>query len=348
MSEDMTLLEKTEDEIREDVFTIAREETGVRNYKSTGVLRGLLETFSKIVSTIYQSFLSPIAKQTNLDTAGSIWLSQWGLMLGVVRKNATKTVGTINVTVYAAGTIPAGSWITIEGTELRYKVTQEVVFEPGVVAVPVEAELAGSTYNVADGTGIFTRVVAGVESVEFPEDWIETPGTDVESDADYRSRIKEKWQAQGEGNPPASYLYYALSVDGVQEAKLIRTPRGYGTVDVIIVANNGSPSAELLQLVEDALYDHELICTDVVVRGPAEIPITVSVEFSGTPTAAVVEDAVYDYIYSLGIAGKFEIRSLYAALDALGLDSVEILLPDRDVAGAEDSIIVADVNVSKV
>lgn len=348
MSEDMSLIEKTDDEIREEVFTIAREETGIKNYKSTGVLRGLLETFSRIVSKIYQAFLTPISQQTNLDTASTIWLSQWGLMLGVVRKSATKAIGSIEVSTYASGSIPKGSWVSIEGTDLRYKTTEEVAFTPGVITVPVAAELPGSSYNVEDGTGIFTRVVAGVESVTFPSGWIETPGTDTENDSSYRARIKEKWQAQGEGNPPASYLYYSLSVDGVQEAKLIRTPRGYGTVDVIIVASNGSPSSELLQQVEDALYNHELICTDVVVRGPAEIPVTITVEYTGTPAVAVVEDAIYAHVYQLGIGGRLEIRALYSALDELNLDSAEILLPDRDVPGAEDSIIVANVNVSKL
>lgn len=348
MAEDLSFLQKSDDEIRKDVIVVASEETGIRNFKSTGVLRGLLETFSRIVSTLYRSYLTPIYQQTNLETAGGRWLSMWGLMLGVVRLAATKTLGLATVSAYADGALAAGTWITVSGTSLRFRVTEDVAFVAGAFQVPVEAEFAGSQYNISDDPGLLTRVIAGIESVHFGPDWITSAGTDEELDEAYRARISDRWMSQGQGNPPVSFEYYAMSVSGVKEIKLIRTPRGYGTVDVIVVSVAGIPSQALLDDVYQALYDHALICNDLQVKGPQQTAAAIDVVFSGEATENEVQEAVLQHVYSLGIGGKLEIREIYATLDALGLESVEVLAPARDISADEDSIIVAAVTATKV
>jgi hypothetical protein len=41
-------IDTDEKTVREDIMTIAKEETGLTNFKSTGVLRGFLEVIIKI------------------------------------------------------------------------------------------------------------------------------------------------------------------------------------------------------------------------------------------------------------------------------------------------------------
>ncbi len=345
---DDAFLKKTEKEIRKEVFEIATSETGISNFKSTGVLRGLLETFTRVMGQLYLKFLSPIYRQTSLMTAEGEWLSQWGLLLGVARKLATKTRGNVSLTASDDGQIDAGTWITVAGVELRFKVLETTAFSSGEIkAVPVEAEFAGSEYNVSDDKGVLAKIVQGVKEISFGADWITEPGTDDEKDTPYRERVTNRWIALGVGNPPASFEYHALTVDGVASVKIIRTPRGYGTADVIVVASNGMPTQALLDAVYKALEDHALICNDLQVKAPAEHPVSVKIEFSGTSTANEVQEKVLQYIYALGIGGRMEIRGIYSVLEDLKLDKVEVLEPARDVQAEADAIVVAAVEVIK-
>lgn len=347
MSE-LSFIDRTDDEIRKEVIETASKELGFRNLKSTGVLRRLFEVFARFLGQVYHKFISPIYHETNLDTADGLWLDQWGLLLGVARKAATKTKGEATLVAYGEGDIDAGAWITVSGTDLRFKVLEKTAFSEGETKISVEAEFEGSGYNVSgEDEGVLTKVVSGVDYIVFKEGWISAAGTDEEDDDSYRSRIKNLWISQGVGNPPPSFYYYAESVDGVKEVKLVRTPRGYGTVDVIVVAENGMPSEELLQDVYDALYDHALICNDLQVKAPQQKVAEISIVFSGDASENEVEEAVMQYVYGLGIGGRLEIRGIYDTLEVFDLDTVEVIAPLRDVQAGEDAIIVASVEAEK-
>ena len=348
MSDLPTYIDKSDEEIRKEVIEAATKELGFRNLKSTGVLRRLFEVFARFLGQVYHKYISPIYHETNLDSASGIWLDQWGLLLGVARKAATKTMGNATVVAYGEGTIEAGAWITVTGTELRFKVLEAAGFSEGETQISVEAEFEGSEYNISgEDEGILTKVVSGVDHILFGEDWITEAGTDEEDDESYRSRIKNLWISQGVGNPPPSFYYYAESVEGVKEVKLVRTPRGYGTVDVIVVAENGMPSEDLLQDVYDALYDHALICNDLKVKAPEQKAAEISITFTGDASENEVEEAVMQYVYDLGIGGRLEIRGIYDTLEQFGLDTVEVLSPVRDVQADEDAIVVATVEAVK-
>jgi len=51
---------KSEREIRDDIVAIAKEETGLSNFKSTGVLRGFVEAIARVAFFIYRSAINPI------------------------------------------------------------------------------------------------------------------------------------------------------------------------------------------------------------------------------------------------------------------------------------------------
>lgn len=345
---DTSMLDRSDDDIRKEVLEIASEETGIRNFKSTGILRSMWEVLTRVVGQIYRKFLTPIYHETNIDTADGSWLDQWGLLLGVIRKRATKTEGVVKLTAYQPGMLEAGLWIVFTGTDYRFRVAEGIEFSAGQNDVKVVAEFEGSDYNVAAGTGELTKVVAGTGSIEFPEDWITELGTDTESDDDFRLRIKERWSAEGQGNPPSAYIYTAMSVPGVAAVKVIRTPRGYGTVDVIIVAENGLPSEDLLEEVYEAIEGEGLICNDLKVKAPGEKKASISIEYRGDIPEETIEEAARQYVYSLGIGGRLEIRGIYEVLEQFELETVEVLSPDRDVQPEENEMVIATVSATKV
>jgi uncharacterized phage protein gp47/JayE len=343
-------IDKSEKEIRDDIAAIAKEETGLTNFKSVGVLRGFVEVIARVVIFIYQTAINQIYKNATLRGAAGIFLSFWGLLLGVVRKQAGKTAGEFTGTAYGDGSVAAGTWAVVTGTELRFKVTADVSFEEGsTFAIPVTAEHPGLAYNIGSGTPIrLTRVVSGLEAVSVGEEWIAVPGQEEEDDDSYRARIESRWKSQTLGDTKEVYRFYAEAVDGVRAAHIIRTPRGPGSTDVIIAAVNGLPAEELLEAVKTALHDHELMAFDVQVKAPEVEEVAVEIEYSGNASEGDVRLVAETYVYSLGIGGRFKINDLYDLYKPLKLSTVEIISPDRDVQPDERTIIEAAVAVRKV
>jgi len=345
-----TWINKSEKEIRDDIVAIAKEETKLTNFKSTGVLRSFVEVIVKIVIFIYVSAINMIYKNASLSGATGIFLAFWGLMLGVVRKQATKTIGNFTGTAYGEGTIPAGTWAVVPGTELRYKVFEKVNFKEGeTFSIPVEAEFTGLSYNIGSGTALrLTRVINGLDTVSVGDDWIILHGQETEEDDKYRERIESRWKSQILGDIKEVYKFYAEAVDGVRAAHIVRAPRGPGSTDVIIASVVGLPNEELIDKVKTALHAHELMAFDVQVFPPEIEAVTVGIEYTGDASEGAVSNIVEQYVYDLGIGGRFVVKDLYALFDPLKLKTIEIISPGRDVQPNERSVIVADINVTKV
>jgi uncharacterized phage protein gp47/JayE len=342
-------IDKSEKEIRDDITAIAKEETGLSNFKSTGVLRGFLEVIVRVVVFIYQTAINQIYKNATLKGATGIFLSFWGLLLGVVRKQESKTTGEFTGIAYGDGSVAAGTWAAATGTDIRFKVTADVSFTGGsVFAIPVIAEHPGLSYNIGAGIPIrLTRVVSGLDTVSVGEDWIAAPGQDEEDDDSYRARIESRWKSQILGDAKEVYKFYAEAVDGVRAAHIIRTPRGPGSADVIIAAVNGLPGAELLQAVAAALESHELMAFDVRVQAPEVETVNIAIEYSGNASEGDVRLVAENYVNNLGVGGRFKISELYDLYKAMKLKTIEIISPDRDVQPDGRSIIVAAVSAAK-
>jgi hypothetical protein len=341
-------IDKNEETIRSDIIAIAKKETGLSNFKSTGALRGFLETIIIIITFIYRTAVNPLYKNASLDGAAGIFLSLWGLMLGVVRKQQGKTAGAFTGSAFGSGKIPAGAWIVIDGTELRYRVTEDVSFEEGNFAIPVTAEFPGSAYNV--GAGILlrlTRTIPGFYSAAAAEGWITAVGQDAEGDGPYRERIKIRWRDQTLGDTKDSYKYYAEEVSGVRSAKIIRAPRGPGSTDVVIAAINGVPDEDLINAVKKNLHGHELMTFDVQVRAPEIQKIDIEVEYSGDADDTEIRLIAENYVYSLDLGGRFKIADLYEQYRPLKLTTIEILSPARDVQAETLYMVIGNITVIK-
>jgi uncharacterized phage protein gp47/JayE len=177
-------IDKDETTIRNDIIAIAKQETGLTNFKSTGILRGFLEVMSRIVVFIYRSAINVLYKNASLDGAEGFFLSLWGLLLGVARKQEVKTEGEMTGKAYGNGKIPVGTVVAVEGTDLRFRVTKEIAFEAdSTFGIPVIAEFSGDAYNISEGTKLkLTRVIEGFDSLSAGEEWISSVGQEVEED----------------------------------------------------------------------------------------------------------------------------------------------------------------------
>lgn len=345
----MSIFTERGDTLRSTIFSTALAKTGLSNMAKYGVFRGIFETLYKLFDAALGT-IDTLADQRSIETATGTYLGQWGILCGVSRQLASKTVGKVTVKAYDAGSVPEGSWIAVDGTDLRLKATADTAFAAGTFLLPVEAEFAGIAYNIAEGTALsFTRVISGIESATAATGWIETPGEDEEDDDSLRARIKDKWRSLGEGSSPSRYAYLAASVTGVAEAKVVRTPRGYGTVDVVVASSDGIPSSELLASVRSALVSAGLLCYDLQVVAPTAVSAAISIEYSGDVAKATVEAAIRNYVLGLSLGGRLAIRDLYGtAIDGLTFTTFEVLTPDRDIEAGTHGKIIPTVTATKV
>jgi hypothetical protein len=86
---------------------------------------------------------------------------------------------------------------------------------------------------------------------------------------------------------------------------------------------------------------------DVLVKAPSVTHVNIVIEYTGDADEADVALAAQGYTHALGIGGRFSLRELYARYEPLGLETVEIISPERDVQADGAGIITAAINVSK-
>ena len=120
-----------------------------------------------------------------------------------------------------------------------------------LLAFAVDADLdhIGATYYQEE-----RLVVTPANNTTIPP----TPAV-METNADYRQRLALKPEGYSTAGPTGAYEYHARSADGrIKDAKAT-SPIG-GTTEVFILSRlgDGTPDAELLQIVEDALNPEEI------------------------------------------------------------------------------------------
>jgi len=281
---------KTYSQILGSVLATIGTRSSLTNFNVGSVIRTITEVFSLVVGELY-AFSSDMLKQGFLDTATGVWLDRHASEVGVTRRPAVKTKGLVRYSRRLPRAtnvpIPAGSIVTTpkdaNGVEYRYFTTTEAVLLSGqlYVDVEVEAETAGSAYNV--GSNVITKMttfISGVDFVSNASDWITTVGVDEEIDGLLRKRCYLAWEELSQGGTAPAYVSWAMSVPGVKSAFVDDTlPRGEGTLDVYIVGEAGPPEPALIAAVQALVDENRPITADALVLAPDSVvvPVTMTV-----------------------------------------------------------------------
>ena len=330
----MTWTNKTKEDIRDAILQIAAEETGLSSFKEGGVLRGLIETLTETTYSLYSDSINFYSGQFTYMQASGLLLDLRGRELGVLRKEAQKTKGIIKVKANStkAAAIPKGTWF-ITHSDLRYKTTRDISLNEGVNDVPVEAEFPGALYNILAGSTIrTTSVLDGVNEITVSNNWITTPGRDRELDEDYRQRIKAKWDSQGTDNRPGKYEHIALAVPGVDDVRVIRAPRGFGSIDVVIAGYAETPTSSVISQVRQRLADSYLLTRDIIVRAAAETSQDFELRFFGNADVSSVRNALRAWLQRRKIGQTLTMKELYQeALSSLDISKLEYISPRQDI-----------------
>ena len=338
----LSLIDATADQVSARVVELGEAATGLRNRSPVGVLRGIWETIALVVRRLYDAHVTPMYVQADRARATGPWLRMHAAYLAVTPRGAQATTGRVTAISATTVTIASGVELTAGAAAQRLVVTAETEAPAGVaVTVPVRAAVAGAAGNVAPGAAVSSKAYPDV-AFSLPNDWITQTGSDGEIDDALRRRVDDRWASLGDGYPPAQYRYLAEGVPGVKRAIVLRAPRGFGSADVVIVAEAAVvPPPALLDAVRAALEDHRMICRDLRILGAAIVPIRIQVLFEGggyTPAqvAAAIEQGMDGAIEGGGV----HVADIYAAaVDGLpGLTYFGVSAPLHDIGLGPGSV----------
>lgn len=191
------------------------------------------------------------------------WLIKHGESRKVDKLPAVKAVGNIKITrtdTSIEQTLAKGAVIEslpLNGVVYRVITTLDVVFSIGSneqLAI-VEAEETGINYNLS--AGYYVRLLSDVEGLNVinETDWLITAGQDIESDDNYRLRIKDAFSTLGDYHVDAVYKLMISTFPGISADNIIfdkTAPRGPGSANVYVYLDVG----EVSQAVLDEINNH--------------------------------------------------------------------------------------------
>lgn len=249
-----------------------------------------------------RSNLLRYAVGNELDALGDLYHNQ---RHGAERASVTMRYTLSSVQSHAV-TVPAGTRVTPDGT-IFFATDEQITFNPNSTEltkdVTATATVAGNSHNdLAVGTiKILVDTNAYIAKVE--NITVSGGGSDVETDDEYRQRLRESPFSFSVAGPANAYKAIAMSVSGDVADASVYSPSA-GTVEIAVIKDGGeipTEDDELLSMILEACDDKTVRpLTDYVKVVPAtavaaNIIVTYYVASDDTSTKNAVEAAVEEY-----------------------------------------------------
>ncbi|MGS0648892.1 baseplate J/gp47 family protein [Komagataeibacter melomenusus] len=308
---------------------------------------------------LHYGYIDWVSLQSVPWTATDEYLAAWGALKGVYRKGATAATGTATFPATGTSTIPAGTQFALQGGVLA-TASAESVTADGTTVVSWTASSTGSAGNVTLGTiATLSSPVPGIQT-SGTVTGVTVSGADIEDEDDFRTRVMEAFQAQGEDGKQADYVDWAEAVTGVTRAWCVGNGFGAGTVVVYIMldeanaATGGFPvgtdgtaagdprytTATGDQLtVANAIQAERPVTALVIVCAPIAQPVDFVITDLGTGDTTAnhtaIKTALADMFQRVSApGGTINPNDWQEAIAAIGLDSFEVKSPTDPVVGA--------------
>lgn len=272
------------------------------------------------------AFFRFVIEQAFALLAEGEYLDKMAADFGISRAAAIPATVGLEFTGTPGITIPAGTRVAVQATEIMFATDQEgIIGAEGTVTIPATCTTAGTDGNVPnDVVNVLVDFIPNVEEVTNPSP--ATGGVDAESDDVLRVRILFFKRNPERGGTATDYVRWALSVSGVQAAHVVALSRGIGSVDVVI----GAPPAEiddLVPLVQAVVDLKKPLGVDAIVIGATIQEEDFRITVSGI-TALEAEDAATEYLNTVGIGGTVIFSKLIAALIQAGATDAYLTEPE--------------------
>lgn len=220
--------------------------------------------------------LDEILSKCFIDTATGNDLDRKVTEVGMVRKHATKSKGTVTIKGIVGYVITKGEMVASDNVNYIF-LENSIIQQNGEVDVEVECEKYGVIGNVPIGAiKYFPKTLEGLQSVTNKNNF--DNGYEAESDISLRERYYLKVRTPATSGNKWHYLNWTKEVTGVGDAKVYPLWNGNGTVKVVIInSNKGIADEELIKKVTEYIEENRPIGATVTVKSAIEKNIDISV-----------------------------------------------------------------------
>ena len=236
---------------------------------------------------IYQAmqYADRAGKMSFLKYAKGEYLDNLCALKGIHRIESKPAVTTLEFSIKqpleSAVSIPAGTRAT-NGNDLFFATDKYVQIEAGETSASVNATCttAGTCGNGFEDGEINVMVNSLPYIVYVRNATRTTGGCDLESDDSLRDRAYNVPNSYSTAGPSGAYEYYVKQVDSGIDDVVIRSDTA-GEVDILITANGGVPSEDLIKRVTEALNDRSIrpLTDNIKVKAPKQQAYDVSLTY---------------------------------------------------------------------
>lgn len=263
-----------------------------------------------------------------VDETSGAYIDKAAAAYGITRKPGTPASVDVTFTGTANAVVPAGTMcVTADG--LGFLTDEELTLgEDGSGTVSATSDDVGAVYNVPAQAIVTTQEsVAGVSGVT--NDAAAAGGTDPETDAALFARLDAYRKTPPTSGNDRHYHQWALEVNGIGAASVIRCWDGPGTVKVIVADMELRPVEEDKVAEVAAYIETQRPVTAEVTVESAEgvgVQVAVTVETDGTVSKSNTEQAFTDrlaeYLGTLAFQTGAEVVYNRVLAIVMGLDGV--------------------------
>lgn len=248
-----------------------------------------------------------------VDETSGAYIDKAAAGYGITRKPGTAAGVDVTFTGTAGASVPAGT-ICVTADGLCFATDEALTLgEGGSGTVSATADEVGAVYNIPAGAVVSTQeAVTGVTGVTNTQAAV--GGTDPESDAALFARLDAYRKTPPTSGNDRHYHQWALEVNGIGAAAVIRCWDGPGTVKVIVADMELRPVEEdKVDEVAAYIETQRPVTAEVTVESAAGVgvQVAVTVETDGTVsksnTVQALTDRVAEYLGTLAFQPEAEI-----------------------------------------
>lgn len=299
-----------------------------------------------VVEGIYQK-LAWLYRQIFPDEADEEELLHHAAIRGLVQKTAVSATGKATVTGTAGTVLLSGATLKHNTSgELLTTTQAATIAAGGSVLVPVIASTTGSAVNGLTGSLLLTSPPLGIDATASLSEAM-VGGANIESMASLLSRLLEVIRNPPAGGTKADYRRWALEVDGVATATVLPKRRGPNTVDVVITAADGAPSAAVVAACALHIEEQRPVTAESFVYAPliTILNVTANIELAeGYLLSDVQTAASLAFAQKVGslLPGEAVKRSLIETIigNLAGVIDRDVLTPTANVPSSADPVAV--------
>ena len=260
---------------QEDIIQRINERLTIdANLLEGGFSQDIIGSVAYELANIYDTELTNIADRVFVETAKGEDLDKVGADYGIARRQSSASV--VFLEIEGDENAVVNQNVKAIYNNLVFTVQEyKLIGSSGKVTVKAQCETLGTIGNVPANTITeFLTTYQGLTSVNNPEPAYN--GFDVESDDDYRARIKLYLAEDATNCNEAQYKLWALEVTGVKTAVVKGAETvGAGNVAVYISSQTGTVTQELINAVKEYIESKQFINATLIVQSLSYIDMGV-------------------------------------------------------------------------